>query len=338
MTDADHPAELIAFIGDLSQARREAGSPSYALLARLAAELHSGQRPGGVRYMALPRSTTSEILSGHRKHALKWAWVVTYVSALRLAAQRGGIDPDVVGTNEEWKQKYDAMLAAQQTRRRRPRPHGTHGGADATDRALAAGSVPGGGADAEAFLMMVRRSEPKGRHSRQDITPDWLEQYRALESLARVVRTYQTAVIPTLLQTEAYAQAVSGQRQHGRRRRCRLWAIVEEEAFRNQQIDREVMRAQVEHLIDLADEADIALQIVPTSTAGNPTRSEPMTIFRFPEPHMGDVVFLHQPSQPLFLFQQEDAHLYNQLFVSLTYTASKPADAKQALTAILSKM
>jgi hypothetical protein len=63
-----------------------------------------------------------------------------------------------------------------------------------------------------------------------------------------------------------------------------------------------------------------------------------MTIFRFPEPHMGDVVFLHQPSQPLFLFQQEDAHLYNQLFVSLTYTASKPADAKQALTAILSKM
>ena len=373
MTAADYRSELDAFIAELNRAWRAAGGPSFAQLASLAEQLHNQQRPGGVRFVSLPRSTTSEILGGRRKHALKWPWVLTFLSALQEAARQGGINAAEVGSIEEWKRKYEAVLAAHHAQPRPaqadgPRQHGMLSGVGVIDRALAgetsivAALENDSDADAqlELFLMMVLRSMPKGRHSGRDIAPEWLEQYVALESLAGdVIRAYQTAVVPALLQTEAYARAVTAQRLpdatpdeiarlvrrvaqrqslRGQQRPCRLWAVIEEAAFRNRQVDTGIMRAQIEHLIILADQADVALQIMPTSIPSNLTRSEPMTVFRFPEPFLGDVVFLDQPDHAPFLFKRKDTDLYKQLFVSLSRVASRPSDAKQVLTTILGEI
>ncbi len=373
MADADYRAELDAFIDELNRVRRAVGGPSYAQLAFLAAEIHKEHRLGDVKFVPLPRSTTSEILSGRRKHALKWPWILTFLSALQEAARQGGIDAAEVGSIEEWKRRYEAVLAAEHrkpgpARADGPPPHGVRSGVGVIDRPLtdetAITAVPEYDSEADAqlelFLMMVRGSAPQGRHSRRDITPQWLEEYMVLESLAgEVIRTYDTAAIPTLLQTEDYAQAVTIQRRpdatpdeiarfvkltahrqslRGQQRPCRLWAVIEEAAFRSRQVDSGIMRAQIEHLITLPDKADVALQIVPTSTERNLTRSEPMTIFRFPESFLGDVVFLDQPGHAPFLFERKDTDHYKQLFVSLSDAASQPSDAKRILTRILGEI
>jgi hypothetical protein len=192
----------------------------------------------------------------------------------------------------------------------------------------------------------LRRSgAPQWWHSYRDIAPEWLDLYLNLESGTEFIRTYETGVIPGLLQAEAYARAIAAQcrpdataaeltrlvelRMHRRclhsyRQSCMLWAIVEEAAFRNQRIDARTMRAQVGHLIDMVEDRNVALQVVPAGTGDTPTLSEPMTIFRFPERHLGDVVCLEQLDRAFFLHERKDTEHYNQLFSSLTVKALPP--------------
>jgi Domain of unknown function (DUF5753) len=370
MRYADYRAELDAFIADLKRVKRAAGGPSYGQLAYLSARMLDQRRSGDVRFVPLPPSTTSEILSG-RRQALKWPWVLTFLTALQEAARQGGIDAAEVGAIDEWKRRYEALLAAQEAQLRPGRPivqrqKGARGGIGVIDRAVAVGPASVRDDDSKvdalmgAFLAVVRRAGvPPGRHGGRAVAPEGPELYLTLESLAEVIRTYETAVVPGLLQTEAYAHAVTAlrlpdattdkitrlvdqsmQRQAlcDHQRSCRLWAVVEEAAFFSRQVDAQVMRAQIKHLIDLAHEPGVTLQIVRGGTAGNLTLSEPMTIFRFPEPYLGDVVCAEQPERALFLHERKDTDHYNQLFGSLTTVASRPETAKKLLRVISSEI
>jgi uncharacterized protein DUF5753 len=371
MTHADYRAELDAFVAELNRARRAAGNPAFAHLMQLATQLHNQERPGGARFVPLPPSTTSEILSGQRK-ALKWPWVLTFLTALREAAGQGGIDAAEVGSIEQWKRKHEALLAAQEAQSRPAqaagrRPHGAQGRVGANDRGPGAGTAIATVREDEspanallgAYLAVSRGVVPQGRHGGRDIVPEWLEMYLNLESHGGLIRTYETALIPGLLQTEAYARAVIGQelpaatpdeiarlvdqrmqRQlvRGQQKPYRLWAVVEEAAVHGRQVDARIMRAQIEHLIDLTDKPGLVLQIMPTGAADNLTLSEPMAIFSLPEPISGDVVFLEQLDPALFLYQRKDTNQYKRVFDGLSLMASRPSDAKQVLTTILGGM
>lgn len=371
MADYDCRADLDGFIADLKRAWRAVGGPSYGQLEYLSAHLIRQRRSEGVEFVSLAPSTTSEILGGRRKQALKWSWVLTFLTVLQVAAQRGGIDAAVVGTVEEWKRKHEAVLAAGQAPLRPARAdgwrrHGAHDCVGVIDPAATLGTVAAGPDDSEAdallgaFLAVVRRvGAPQGRHGCRDVAPEWHELYLTLESGAETIRTYETAVIPELLQTEAYARPIMAQRLPGasadeisrfvglrmQRQRlhryqgsCRLWAVVEEAAFRSQRIDARTMRGQVEYLIDLADKPNVALQVVPADTRGNLTLSEPITIFRFPERSVGDVVCMEQPDRALFLLERKDIDHYNRLFDNLALKASTPDITRRMLREIRNGM
>jgi hypothetical protein len=357
MADDDCRADLDCFIADLKRVWCAVGGPSYAHLEYLSAQVLRQRRSEGVEFVSLAPSTTSEILSGRRKQALKWPWVLTFLTVLRVAARRGGIDAAVVGTTDEWKRKHEAVLAAGQAplRPARPARAGRQPGArkyvgvidpDAARRAAAHDADSEADALLGAFLAVVRRAgAARGQHSCRDFAPEWLALYLNLESDAETVRTYETEVIPGLLQTTAYARAVMTQRLPGaaakdvnglvelrmqgqplnrRRGPRRLWAVIEEAAFRSRRIDARTMQAQVSYLIDLAEKPNVALQIIPAGTAGNLTLSEPMTIFRFPGRYLGDVVCMEQSDRALFLHERKDTEHYNQLFDNLAVNAAPP--------------
>jgi hypothetical protein len=65
------------------------------------------------------------------------------------------------------------------------------------------------------------------------------------------------------------------------------------------------MRSQLTHLIDISEQPNVTLQVLmPAQLPGlddHVTIREPITIFRFPEEHLGDVVFLERPSGGVFL-------------------------------------
>ena len=285
MADHDYRGDLDDFVADLRRAWRAVGGPSYAQLECLSARVLRQRRPDGVQFVSLAPSTTSEILSGRRKQALKWPWVLTFLTVLQVAAQRGGIDAGVIGTLDEWKRKHEAVLAAAQPPAR-PARAGLPRQRDAHERIDVTGLTPTSWTarrDAEneadallgAYLAMVRRVRaPQGQVDCRDLDAEWLELFLNLESGSEAIRTYETEVVPGLLQTEAYAQAILAQRLPGAtadeltrlvelrmqsqrlHRWCRLWAVVEEEAFRSQLIDAQTMRGQVEYLIDLAGQPE----------------------------------------------------------------------------------
>jgi hypothetical protein len=94
------------------------------------------------------------------------------------------------------------------------------------------------------------------------------------------------------------------------------------------------MRAQVERLIVWSEDPNLALQVVPAGPAGNLALSEPITIFRFHEPFLGDAVCLEQSGAPVFLHERKDTDHYSQFFDNLTVRAAPPDISRRMLMAI----
>lgn len=116
----------------------------------------------------------------------------------------------------------------------------------------------------------------------RDVVPDWVSMFMGLERLSTKEFVFEPLLIPGLMQTEDYARELSrtGRRvrpDHAERvvelrmERARrltaekplhLHAVVTEQALRLRVGPPEIMKAQYEHLLDLAKLPHITLQVV----------------------------------------------------------------------------
>src|ERR1700746_449693 len=126
-----------------------------------------------------------------------------------------------------------------------------------------------------ATLVALAReaNSPGWWHKYGDVLPDWFQVYVGLEEAAALIRLYEVQFVPGLLQTADYARAVVRLGQPGAsteetERRVglriarqelltkpggpRLWAVVDEAALRRPIGGREVMRAQLVRLTEVA--------------------------------------------------------------------------------------
>jgi transcriptional regulator with XRE-family HTH domain len=205
-------------------------------------------------------------------------------------------------------------------------------------------------AEREKMLVLARQAGVPGWWQQySDVLPRWLELYIGLERAASVIRTYEVQFIHGLMQTEEYARAVvlignshAPAQEIERRVSLRMqrqqllaqpgaqefWVVLDEAALRRSPAGPKVMRAQIEHLLELSDLPNVTLQVVPFDTGPHAAAGGPFTILRFPEPDLPDVVYLEQLNSALYIDQPEDVMDYltimNELCVqALTDTASK---------------
>lgn len=198
-------------------------------------------------------------------------------------------------------------------------------------------------AEREALLARVREAnEPGWWQPYSDVTPNWFQRYLGLEATASLIRTYEVAFVPGLLQTEEYARAImvlthgTGKAEEVERRvrlrlrrqevltrpdPPRLWAVVDEAALRRPIGGRRVMRDQLEALISMVIKMpNVSLQIVPLSAGGYAVAGSPFSILRFPQDSLPDVVYIEQLAGALYLDKREDVEHYfdavNRLFVA----------------------
>jgi hypothetical protein len=87
------------FAHDLAELHQLAGRPSYSTLERV-----SGHE--------LKRATVSDILNGNRVRVPDWRFVATFVAACRKVAGQTGLDPEGIGTVDDWKRRWDAATSA----------------------------------------------------------------------------------------------------------------------------------------------------------------------------------------------------------------------------------
>ena len=209
----------------------------------------------------------------------------------------------------------------------------------------------------EELLALARQASAPGWWQQySDILPRWFELYIGLERAASIIRTYEVQFVHGLMQTEDYARAVVlianahapaeeiDRRVSVRMRRQQLltqpdapelWAVLDEAALRRPPDGPKVMRAQLEHLLQITELPNVTLQIVPFHAGPHAAAGGPFTILRFPEPDLPDLVYLEQLNSALYLDQPDDVTDYVTVMDRLCVQAETGAASKDALRALL---
>ncbi|WP_344452367.1 helix-turn-helix transcriptional regulator [Actinocorallia aurantiaca] len=205
--------------------------------------------------------------------------------------------------------------------------------------------------------LVSKANEPGWWYNYNDLLPGWFEVYMGLEGAASIIRTYELQFIPGLLQTEDYARALIPlgfpeisdeelerrvQLRMRRQRRLlsgdlRVWAVVDENALRRPIGGKSVMRAQVEHLIDLSGRRNVTIQVLPFNAGGHAAVSGAFSLLRFPEATLPDIVYLEQLTSALYLDKPADIDRYLQVMNRLALEAAQPGDSREMLSRVLGR-
>jgi transcriptional regulator with XRE-family HTH domain len=190
-----------------------------------------------------------------------------------------------------------------------------------------------------------------------DVVPAWLEHYLDLERAASLIRTYEVAYVPGLLQTADYARAVlrSGhpdapeaeveRRVELRLRRqrvlhrddpVRLWAVIDETVLRRPVGGSAVMRAQLAHLIEVSRLPHVNIQVLPLSADGHAAGGSSVTMLRFSESELPDVVYLEPLLTAVYLSKPEDSARYRDVLDHLAAQAEDLGASAVAESTIVS--
>lgn len=189
-------------------------------------------------------------------------------------------------------------------------------------------------AEADAFVQLAEDANRPGWWQRfHDILPGWFSMHVSLEGAASLIRQYEPHFIPGLLQTEEYARGVlrSGaigqtrpedterhvalrmQRQDllTRKDAPRLWVVMDETVLRRPVGGPEVMRAQIEKLLDATTLPHVTLQVAEFSAGPHPGTYGPFVLFRFPMPELPDMVYSEYLTGAVYLDARPEvaAHL-----------------------------
>jgi Domain of unknown function (DUF5753)/Helix-turn-helix domain len=189
-----------------------------------------------------------------------------------------------------------------------------------------------------------------------DLLPQWFKAYVDLESAATLIRTYEGQLVPGLLQTEDYMRAVIGGAQLDespeeaerrvalrrtrqtvltRKQPPRLWAVIDEAALRRPVGGPEVMRRQLERLIDAAKLANVTLQILPLGAGAHPGMVGAFSILRFADQELPDVVYVEHLTNALYLDRRDDVNQYLHVIDGISMRAAPPDKTVDLLHKIL---
>ncbi|MDA3647705.1 helix-turn-helix domain-containing protein [Saccharopolyspora indica] len=213
-------------------------------------------------------------------------------------------------------------------------------------------------AERESFLDLVRRSnEPGWWHRYNDLMPGWFQDYVGLEESASRIQTYEIQFVPGLLQTEGYARAVATQGRPeftedelDRRVRLRMqrqklfsqpkaprvWAVLDESVLHRPIGGREVLREQIEFLLEATSLASVTLQILPFEL-GRSGAEGAFTILRFAEPELPDIVYLEHLCGALYLDKPDEVEVYSKVSHRLAVDAQTPEQTRKTLKAALAQ-
>ena len=112
-------------------------------------------------------------------------------------------------------------------------------------------------------------------------------------------------------------------------------AVLDEAALRRPYGGREVMRAQLRHLIEMSEQPNITLQVMPFSFGGHAGESGSFTMLRFPESDLSDIVYLEQLTSALYLDKAEEVAQYEKAMVRLHRDSPGPEESRDVLRGLL---
>ncbi len=183
--------------------------------------------------------------------------------------------------------------------------------------------------DTEAFLRLTEEANAPGWWQRfHGILPDWFGGYVSLEESAKTLRSYEPHFVPGLLQTEDYAREVLTAGSVGRHDPARVeghvalrverqamlhkpgaptfWVVMDETVFRRPVGSPQVMRAQLDRLLEATEMPNVTLQIAELAAGHHPGTYSPFVLFRFAVPEIPDMVYVEYLTGALYLDHRDE--------------------------------
>ncbi|MCJ1678603.1 helix-turn-helix domain-containing protein [Streptomyces sp. APSN-46.1] len=179
-----------------------------------------------------------------------------------------------------------------------------------------------------------------------------LGEYIAMEEVATRIRTLQLALIPGLLQTPEYIRALGVRSEWSHpdeievlvasriKRQALLWsdeplefhAVLWEAALRQQIGSPEVMRAQLNHLVEMARLPHIHVQVLPFRAGANALGA--FNLVSFAEPGALDVAYAENLASTVWAEGPEATEVYTRAFARVSRQSLSPHDSVDLIDVI----
>jgi hypothetical protein len=206
----------------------------------------------------------------------------------------------------------------------------------------------------DSLMQMAKDSRQQGWwHAFGDIP---YSVYIGLETDAASLRVYEPQVVPGLLQTRQYAEALiagalpeSGttdvekrvsvrvrrqERLNDAEHPLRLWVVIDEAALRRLVGDKQLMREQLEHLVELSQLPHVTVQVLPFEMGAHPGINGQYAILEFPDTSDSSVVYIEGVTSDLYLEKANDVQKYSVMYEHLRAQALNVDHTRQFIADI----
>ncbi|NGN68464.1 helix-turn-helix domain-containing protein [Streptomyces sp. A7024] len=180
--------------------------------------------------------------------------------------------------------------------------------------------------------------------------------YIGLETDATSLRIYESLIVPGLLQTRDYAEAVIAgalpeisqadvdKRVQVRMRRqeriqgsdgeppLRLWTVIDESALHRKVGNDAIMREQLDHLIEVSQYPHVTVQVMPFGVGAHPGVTGQYAILEFPEATDSSVVYLEGVTSDLYLEKPNDVQSYSMMYEHLRAQALNAEETRKMIS------
>jgi transcriptional regulator with XRE-family HTH domain len=207
------------------------------------------------------------------------------------------------------------------------------------------------------FLLDLVEAARKGRNWWDKLAgaaPSWLDLYLGLEAGAAELSSFDTYLVPGLLQTPEYAEMVIRgdpdltdeeiqrrvELRLGRQKvldrdddPVRLWVVIDESVLYRQRGTPQVMAAQLQHLIDVSQRPRVDLQVLPLNAGAHIAQQGSFHLLKFPAEMVGDpgVVYLDLLVEGRYYDEPEQVATYERAMTRLRVQAATLQDSRTLL-------
>jgi transcriptional regulator with XRE-family HTH domain len=208
--------------------------------------------------------------------------------------------------------------------------------------------------EAEAFVRLAEDANKPGWWQRyHDILPGWFSLYVSLEGAASLIRGYEPHFVPGLLQTADYARGVlmagaTGREDPEQTERLvalrmrrqellaksdapRFWVVMDETVLRRPVGGPEVMRAQIDRLLEAADLPHVTLQVAEFSAGPHAGTYGPFVLFRFAVPELPDMVYSEYLTGAVYLDARAEVAAHLEVMDRMAAAAATAQRTKEIL-------
>jgi transcriptional regulator with XRE-family HTH domain len=208
--------------------------------------------------------------------------------------------------------------------------------------------------EADAFVTLAEEANRPGWWQRfHDILPGWFSMYVSLEGAASLIRSYEPHFVPGLLQTEEYARGVMRSGAIGQTRpedieryvalrmerqslltredAPRVWIVMDETALRRPVGGPDVMREQIDKLLESVELPHVTLQVAPFAAGPHPGTFGPFVLFRFAMAELPDMVYSEYLTGAVYLDARTEVATHLEVMDRMAAQAATAQRTKELL-------